>query len=77
MSAISKEKVAALARKGHVKCHGRGILGYRPGTNAVVLCTCVWRNLRRQGVNVNNRVEVMKALAVDLPAAEKAGEAAG
>lgn len=57
-----------------MKCYGRGILGYRPWTNAVVLCTCVWRNLRRRGVNVSNRIEVMKALAVEPPVAEKAGE---
>ena len=73
MSAISKEKVESFAKRGHAKCHGRGILGYRPGTNAVVPCTCVWRNLRRQGVNVNDRIAVMKALAPDPHAAEKTG----
>ncbi len=67
MSAISKEKVQELAKKGHAKCLGRGILGVRPGTNAAVLCSCVWRNMRRKGVNIDNRIEVMKALAPDPP----------
>jgi hypothetical protein len=70
LTAISKEKVEALAKKSHAKCHGRGILGFRPGTNAAVLCSCVWRNLRRQGVNTNNQAAVVKALAPDPPEKE-------
>ena len=69
MTAISKEKVEALAKRSHARCHGRGILGFRPGTNAAVICTCVFRNLRRQGVNVNNHAAVVKALAPDPPKA--------
>jgi len=65
MSTISAAKVEALAKRGHVKCHGRGIIGYRPGTNAVVLCTCVMRNLRRAGVNTVIQSQVEKALAPD------------
>ncbi len=69
MSAISAAKVEALAKKGHVKCHGRGVLGYRPGTHAAVLCTCVFRNLRRKGVNINDMAAVARFLAPDPPAA--------
>ncbi|MDA8121437.1 MAG: hypothetical protein M0Z38_02585 [Deltaproteobacteria bacterium] len=74
MSAISREKVEALAKRGHVKCHGRGILGFRsaPGakkgeSNAAVLCTCVFRNLRRKGVNINDMAAVARFLAPDPP----------
>jgi hypothetical protein len=70
MSAISAAKVEALAKKGHAKCHGRGVLGYRPGTNAAVLCTCVIRNLWRKGVNTVIQSEVEKALAPDPPKEE-------
>ena len=65
MSKISAAKVEALAKRGHVKCHGRGVLGYRPKTHAAVLCTCVFRNLRRQGVNIYDQGAVAKALAMD------------
>ena len=70
MSAISAAKVEALAKKGHVKCHGRGVLGYRPGTHAAVLCTCVFRSLRRRGVNIDSMAAVAKFLAPDLPKQE-------
>jgi hypothetical protein len=70
MSAISAAKVEALAKRGHVKCHGRGILGFRPVTHDVVLCTCVWRNLRRKGVNINSMADVAKFLAPDPPKPE-------
>lgn len=71
MSAISKEKVEALAKRGHVKCYGRGILGFRPKTRAAVLCSCVFRNLRRKGVNIYDQGAVEKALAPG-PAKEEA-----
>ena len=77
MSAISREKVEALAKRGHVKCHGRGILGFRPApggkkgeSNAAVLCTCVLRNLRRNGVIINDRAAVLAYLAPDPPKEE-------
>ena len=70
MSAISREKVEALAKASHAKCHGRGILGFRPGTNAAVLCTCVMRNLHRAGVNTVIQSQVEKALAPDPPKEE-------
>jgi hypothetical protein len=28
---VAREKVEAVAKRGHAKCHGTGILGYRPG----------------------------------------------
>ena len=62
MTAISKAKVEALAKASHAKCHGRGVLGYRPGTHAAVLCTCVVRNLRRHGVNTDRQEDVAKFL---------------
>ncbi|HQT97785.1 MAG TPA: hypothetical protein PKV70_08750 [Thermodesulfobacteriota bacterium] len=67
MSVISREKVEALAKRGHVKCHGRGILGWRPVTGAAVLCSCVIRNLRRKGVNTDRQADVARALAPDPP----------
>lgn len=67
MNAISKEKVEALAKRGHVKCHGRGILGFRPKTNNVVFCTCVFRNLRRKGVDIYDLAALQEALAPELP----------
>ena len=69
MSTISATKVEALAKRSHAKCHGRGVLGYRPGTGASVLCACVFRNLHRQGVNTAIQSQVEKALAQDPPAA--------
>lgn len=71
MSTISTAKVEALAKRGHVKCHGRGVLGYRPKTHAAVLCTCVFRNLRRQGININDQAAVAKVLAPDPPVQEE------
>ena len=50
------------------KCHGCGVLGYRPVTHAAVLCTCVWRKLRRNGVNIDDQAAVVKALAPEPPA---------
>jgi len=70
VTAISKAKVEAMAKASHAKCHGRGILGYRPGTNAAVLCTCVIRNLRRHGVNTDRQADVLRALAPDPPKEE-------
>ena len=70
MSTISAAKVEALAKRGHAKCHGRGVLGYRPVTHAAVLCTCVFRNLRRKGVNINSMADVAKFLAPDPPKEE-------
>lgn len=64
---ISLAKIEALAKRGHAKCHGRGILGYRPRTHAAVLCSCVFRNLRRRGVNIHNQRAVEEALAPELP----------
>lgn len=79
LSTISAAKVEALAKRGHAKCHGRGVLGFRPGTHGVrpgthaaVLCSCVFRILRRQGVNINDQAAVFKALAPDPPAGEEA-----
>ena len=71
MSTISVAKVEALAKRGHAKCYGRGVLGYRPVTHAVVLCTCVFRNLRRKGVNIKSMAAVAKFLAPDPPATEE------
>jgi hypothetical protein len=70
VSTISAAKVEALAKRGHVKCHGRGVLGYRPVTHAAVLCTCVFRNLRRKGVNIDSMAAVARFLAPDPPAGE-------
>jgi hypothetical protein len=70
LSAISVAKVEALAKRGHVKCHGRGVLGFRPGTHAAVLCSCVFRNLRRKGVNTNSMADVARFLAPDPPKEE-------
>lgn len=70
MTRISVAKVEALAKRGHAKCHGRGVLGFRPGTHAAVLCTCVFRNLRRQGVNIYDQGAVARALAPDPPKEE-------
>lgn len=76
MTEISRAKVEELAKKGHVKCHGRGILGHRPGTNIPVLCTCVFRNLRRRDVNIYARGEVEKYLAQDPPTSTTPGDPA-
>jgi len=70
VNTISAAKVKVLAKRGHVKCHGRGVLGYRPVTHAAVLCTCVFRNLRRKGVNINSMADVAKFLAPDPPKEE-------
>ncbi len=66
MSTISVAKVEALAKRGHVKCHGRGVMGRRPKTNAAVLCSCVFRSLERQGGNIYDQAAVVRALAPDL-----------
>lgn len=82
MSVISREKVEALAKRGHAKCHGRGILGFRPApggkkgeSNAAVICSCVFRNLRRRGVNIDSMADVARFLAPDPPAKEGACQA--
>lgn len=72
---IARDKVEGLAKRSHAKCHGTGILGYRPKANmAVVLCTCVFRNLRRRGVNINDREAVGKFLEPDPPEQSAQGE---
>lgn len=67
---ISKEKIGELAKRSHAKCRGTGILGYRPGSEGTVittLCSCVYRNLRRRGVDTKNQAAVMEYLAPDPP----------
>ncbi len=56
------DKVRALAKKGHAVCHGEGIAGRRLGDGLIVLCKCVLRNLVKQGIHLDDRPAVQKAL---------------
>ncbi len=71
MSEISKSKVQALAKPNHSRCLGRGIVGFRPGTNAAVFCPCIFRALRRRGVNTDQQADVARFLAPDPPKREE------
>jgi hypothetical protein len=59
---LDMEKVRALAKPGHVRCHGNGISGYRQGGKVALVCGCVWRALDRKGVNVRNGKAVEEAI---------------
>jgi hypothetical protein len=59
------EKVRSLAKRGHVSCHGEGIFGRQADTGLVILCQCVLRSLKRQGIDLDDSRRVQEALGPD------------
>ena len=64
---VDREKVAALAKGSHSTCKGTGILGYEPGSGAVLLCQCVWRALARRGIREIYHTGFREAIGVTEP----------
>ena len=50
MFELDMEKVRALAKPSHNSCLGTGVTGVVRGTNIHRICACVYRALRRRGV---------------------------
>jgi hypothetical protein len=61
---LDPEKVRALAKPGHVRCHGNGIYGYTKA--GAIVCRCVWRALEKQGVNLKNAKAVREAIGKEM-----------
>lgn len=59
---LDMEKVRALAKHSHVRCHGNGISGYTGGGAAAIVCRCVWRALEKKGVNLKDTKAVREAI---------------
>jgi hypothetical protein len=59
---LSREKLTALAKPSHVRCHGTGVYGYSPGSGGAIVCRCVWRAMEKQGVNVRDAKAVQGAI---------------
>jgi hypothetical protein len=65
---VSRRKLEALAKRSHTRCHGTGVEGYTTGKNPVlIICACVWRTLKRQGVDLQDKEEVAKRVGPEYP----------
>jgi hypothetical protein len=78
---LSREKLSALAKPSHVRCHGTGIYGYSPGSGGAIICRCVWRALEKKGVDLRAKGALQEAIGKEAKAVaapeEKAGEEVG
>ena len=66
---ISRNKLEALAKSGHVRCHGTGINGYRAG--AAMICPCVYRALEKKGVNLRSHGALQEAIGAEEKSTEE------
>ena len=67
---LDTEKVRALAKSSHIRCHGNGISGYTDGGAKAIVCRCVWRALEKQGVNLKDTKAVREAIGREKAAVE-------
>ena len=59
---LSREKLTALAKSSHVRCHGTGIYGYSPGSGGAIVCRCVWRAIEKEGIDLRAKGALQEAL---------------
>lgn len=59
---LDMEKVRALAKPGHARCHGNGVSGYTGGGAKAIVCRCVWRALKAKGIEPRDAAAVRKAI---------------
>lgn len=71
---IDTGKLVRHAKASHGTCHGTGVVGRRTvvgtkrGTsNILVICPCVFRELKRIGVDRSDAEQMRRAIGVDPP----------